>query len=357
MKTILACATGFFSWWFRELAGLVPQPIRYRLSPERQPLLLALKGGQLEIRLPGKPEANFAIEGIEHPDGTAGLRTFIASRRLRHRRAIVELPPGHVLTPVVDLPIEAAMNLDEVLGHEIERHTPFTRNQVAYDKRVIGTDPDGKRLKVQLWIAPLAEVTRSLDWLAQAGLSLIRVAAAGDGQANSPYNLLPPHLRPKSESRLAVPIAALVLLVVALSAALAYVTLEQKTAMAARIEAQAAELRKQRIAQAERQAKIEQFEQLLNLAVATRARAIPTIELLRDLTQHTPDDTWLVQLTMTNDNVLVAGFTRDANALMRSLQQAPVFSNIRYSAPVTRDPSSAYDRFNLMFKLNPGAAQ
>ena len=70
---------------------------------------------------------------------------------------LLELPAERVLQRTVDLPLAAAENLREVLGFEMDRHTPFKAEDVAFDYHIVSTDRQTKRLLVDLTVAPRIE--------------------------------------------------------------------------------------------------------------------------------------------------------------------------------------------------------
>ncbi len=110
------------------------------------------------------------------------------------------LPSSQVLRKEVVLPLAAAENLNQVLGFELGRQTPYTADQAYYDQRVLRQDLGSNRLHVQLGVTPRKAVDEILSHLRSWGVTPHAVVASDELEgAGDCLNLLPPGMRPKAD--------------------------------------------------------------------------------------------------------------------------------------------------------------
>ena len=148
MISLTTTSSRFFAWWFGELVACIPDRVRALLRRNPSFLLLTPTDDAVDStfhrrgrvrqlgQLPLSPEAN---SGRAVADLLGGIR-------LRHLDVVVNIAASNVLRRRVALPIEAAENLREVLAFEMDRHTPFKANDVAYDCVVASAASRPKRL-------------------------------------------------------------------------------------------------------------------------------------------------------------------------------------------------------------------
>jgi general secretion pathway protein L len=81
------------------------------------------------------------------------------------------------------------------------------------------------------------------------------------------------------------------------------------------------------------------------------------IDLLRELTDRIPDDTWVQSLEYQNQEVQLRGESGQATALIGLLEEAPGFEGVSFRSPVTQVARTGKERFNLAFTFSPEAPQ
>ena len=75
------------------------------------------------------------------------LRALIAAGRDQVR---LVLTPEQALLKTITLPLATEENLREVVGFELDRHTPFTPDQAYYDVQIVRRDPQNEKIVVSL---------------------------------------------------------------------------------------------------------------------------------------------------------------------------------------------------------------
>ncbi|HSR71719.1 MAG TPA: hypothetical protein VLL72_05000, partial [Kiloniellales bacterium] len=203
--------------------------------------------------------------------------------------AIVRLPAETVLRHRVRLPLEAAENLREVLGFEMDRHTPFKAEEVYYDFRPTGYDRINKWLYVDLAVVPREFADRILALLRSWGPVACRLEAADPAAG---YNLLPEALRPAPNRFLPVTAAALAVIGLVLIGARLYQPLWEREQILARTEQQLA-LAREAAAEAERlEQRLAQLKEQASVVRERRQRSWTVVELLDEISARLPDDSW-----------------------------------------------------------------
>ena len=349
--------SGFFRWWGRELAAFLPAVLRGRLERGGQRLIVEISGERarfgLEKGRDARPLGGVTIStaGLAgRPD--AGQRDAVArivrAARTRFAEVVLKIPRDKVLRRLVDLPAAAAENLREVLGFEMDRHTPFKADEVYFDYRLEGSDPERKRIKVDLVVVPRAVADQGVRLATSWGLAPDRIAAGEDpAEAAQPFNLLPAEAA-RTRTGLGVHVA-LALLVVAglLSAALLYLPLERERRLLAAIEAELAIVKGEALAADKMKSQIEEIVQRGSFVVERKRGAYGAIELLDELTRLVPDHTWVLKFGFRGGRLTLSGYSAKPSSLIGLLEESAMLTGVRFSAPVTMDQKIGLERFNL----------
>jgi general secretion pathway protein L len=335
----------FFRWWLGELAALVPAALRTRLSGGGERLLLEVGGAAPRFfRLRGR-------KAVPLDDRK------LASRKSKTTLTLA-LPRGEIVTRPTELPLAAEENLREVVGFEMDRLTPFSRDEVYYACRVTGRDAKAGYLKVDILLAPRGKVDALLAGLRGDGLRIVALDVATEFPGRPlGVNLLPQATRPRS-SRLtrglagALSVAAVVLLTVALQ-----IPLQRKGDYAAALDARVT-------AERTRVGALRRLEEeIAGLQVADssledlKRRNAFTLALLDQVTRLLPDDAWLNQLSVNGERLDLGGFSPNSSKLVTTFEESPQFTETVFRAPVTQDPRLGLERFSLSTRLTPGAGR
>ncbi len=353
LAPVAVAVARFLRWWVGELRACLPARLREALARKVQTLAVVV----------GEDEARFllrragACEEIARvalgPGGSAApARAAVAAirrrRDLRGAEVVACLPHDRVLRREVALPLAARENLREVLGFEMDRHTPFATADVYFDWRVLEMDEPGKRILVDLAAAPRATVDRSLAALKAWGLPPDATGVLGpQAERSEPFDLLPPEARPRRRAvrhRLTVGLA-----LVAASLAVAAVRLDI-AGQQRLLEAYDAEIARSRAAGLEADGMRTQLAALSERGrhVVERKRTRPSLVALLDaVTRLLPDDTWLSQFRVQGDQLILSGYAPTASKLIATLEDSPALSQVRFTSPVTVDPKLGVERFNL----------
>ncbi|MGA2400538.1 MAG: PilN domain-containing protein [Syntrophobacteraceae bacterium] len=76
------------------------------------------------------------------------------------------------------------------------------------------------------------------------------------------------------------------------------------------------------------------------------------LELLNLLTLLTPDDTWLNYLSLRKGQLILRGESKSAIKYLSDLSKTDGLSDVKFASPVTRDPGTDLERFNVQLQLD-----
>ena len=180
---------GFWPWWIGELRALIPPRLMSWMVGDVAVTDLKVDATGISLlRLESGKLVAFASVPV------AEVATHPLLRDLRakgHAQVRVLLNDHQILQKNISLPAAVEENLREVMGFELDRHTPFTAAQAYFDVKLRKRDPQRDSIDVLLAVAARNVVDPLLSTVRQAGLSVESVSAAGADAIAQSIELLP----------------------------------------------------------------------------------------------------------------------------------------------------------------------
>jgi len=102
----------------------------------------------------------------------------------------------------------------------------------------------------------------------------------------------------------------------------------------------------------ELQTRISKFEQDQKTLSEFNAQGYPLLELLTLLTQVTNEETWLNYFSLKKGQMMLRGESKSAIKYLSELSKVEGFQDVKFASPVTRNPTSDQERFNLQLEVN-----
>jgi len=349
----IALISRFFRWWVGELAALLPQGWRSALSDRRPRVIVLVGEGTARIHYGRRNDFRdlgtipFLPEDREAGDQLCPQ--ILASFRTRDADIVLRLPRQAALRRMVDLPLAAMENLREVIGFEIDRHTPFKAGEVYFDYGLRAKDTANNRLTVDLVVVTRGPADAAISQLRAWDLDPDRLDV--EGSEATEVNLLPlaSHRGGAGHRRWLVAAAAAGLCVLAGIAV--YLPLHQKQKLAAEARAEMQVALAEADQSKELSERVEQFKANGVFVVRQKQQRPSVSEVLSLLTDVLPDDTWVIQLSWIGERLTVAGYSASSSSLIAALEDAALFSEVRFNSPVTVDQRVGLERFNLSAKV------
>ena len=339
----------FFHWWGGELAFLVPSGLRRRLRDRQGYLIISpsRQGYLLEFFDDDKLIAQKSIASAD----TAGYQQLKnQDPAIEKTEVVLRLASEHALQRVIFLPAAAQENLQQVVGFELDRYTPFKPEQVYFSAVVLGKTEQGQ-IRVLLIVVPnnfLDQQLAAMEALAVPPHRVDYQATVSEfPQIRDAYNLLPERYRQRG-SRLNQSIHWLlsgILLLLTIAALVGPVWLEGR----------AVDSLKSRIKQLEKQTRLVEAQQREIDALRGETQKLIDIKdqspallgVLAELSSLLKDDTWLTHLQYSNKHLQIQGQSPAASALISLLEGSAFFSKVSFVSPLTQDKTTGRERFQI----------
>lgn len=328
--------------WLSELNGVLPARWRERL------------GSGSQIGLIDWPLTDLPTDPVARGASSTEQTSESARAGLAGARHILLLPANTVLIQHLSVPVIATRNLRDVLGFELDKHTPFNATQLYFDAKVVSRDK--QQAKVVL-VAILRERLQAiLDECQQQGLVLQAVDVRDAHGTPLGIDLLPTHARPKQRAgnrfnRWLLAICAALLLGCML------LWLNARQTLLDDMQNSVAEQRQQ-VAQLQRLR-----GELLNTRgaahyLAQRKLAQPALtQVLADLTDCLGADTWLEQLEVSDSgDVTLSGQSASASDLINRVKGCHSLVDAQFQGIIQPDADTGKDHFSLRAHLRKETA-
>lgn len=311
----------------------------------------------------GRDRADGSIEVLQRflvRDGKAIPQSLPAAlEAIRNHAASVtlRLPAELGLRKTIRLPLAAIENLREAVSFQLDRHTPFSKEEAYFDCRLLQRDDATSQLVVEATVVARGVVEAACATAERLGwrIGSVEIMREETGPRTAATPLVVPNLRRKPHAQLALnaATAAFFIVLVGIAALLPVIdeqTQEGKLAQqldAARLQAQAAAHLDKENQELRREASF----------LASRITAHPSaLDILLELTKLTPNDTFLESAQYNGSEIQLAGVATSASVLIGRFAQSSVFRNMEFGSPVTPDPRTGRERFQITGQLQAQAA-
>lgn len=341
---------GFFNWWGRELAFLVPKALLQRLRDRHGCVVFTPE-------LHGYTVDFFDDDGkvvVRRQLGFAARAEFqqlkVQFPALEKAEVVLRLTAEKALHKLIYLPTAALENLQQVVGFELDRYTPFSIEQVYFNAIMLGKT-DHAQLKVLLIVAPKLVLDQQLLQIETLGVRPHRIdyqpVLQDFPKIEHAFNLLPDRYRHQgsklSQSMHWVANGLLVLLTLGVFVWPIW------------LQGQAVDSLKTRIKQLEKQNRIVDQQQTELDALRAETQKLIDIKyqspallaVLGELSNLLNDETWLTHMQYSDKRMQIQGQSPAASALISVLEQSEFFSNVSFVSPLTQDKTTGRERFQI----------
>lgn len=354
----LTFARQVLDWWLGELIGMVPARIRQSLTFARNHMILAPDhAGYAVLYCSGaatRPLGRIPADALLSPVsltaaiGDAGL----ARRTLQGKLPLtLRLPASKALVTRLSLPAAVKADLPQILRFEMDRRTPFSADSAFFSYDILPGAVAGK-LTVIMTVMAKAAVSELLTRLAPLGVPIRQVTVAGSADIPVSGNLLPPEKTGNGGLRLVLRLGALGTVLIV--AAGLYSMWQDSEATVSTLRHDIARLRKI-VEQVETSgAEIERLQAASAFLSERRRNSLTATHILADLTRVLPDDTWLMQLSMSDDKLQIAGYSSAAAGLIERIMQSSAFRTPQFRSAVTQDATTGRERFEMVMTISGG---
>lgn len=355
-------ARTFLMWWRAGLVDCLPKRMRALLDRRDADILLRLDAcnedddGNDDGNDHGNVDSDHANAEINID--TLFTRPYNASPGTR---VILVLPQRAVLIKPMRFPLAARDNLRAIAAFELDRQTPFTLDQAAFDVHLPhiashrGKHPSS--LSVEVAVMPKTSLDVLTEKIASANWPLHGVDVMTSNGHRLGINLLDPALRAPQrtpERRMTVWLTSVFLVLTAVAC------YQWQSARETALNDMQTRVSAMRVAAHSVMRLREQVRDQASMAsYLTRLKTSrPGMdEVLLQLTTALPDDSWLQQIEVdATGQVRLAGLSAHATALLGRLQQATSLHDVSFQGAIEPDQQTHLDHFYLAGHLTNDAA-
>lgn len=353
-KKIITITVRFVCWWGEGLAAFCPQ--RQRIMARNY--CIAYWSGRV-VRFSfcttgGVTE--FGEIDLDHdPFGDAGAAVV---RKIRACKAplVLRIDSDQGVEVSDCLPAAAMKDIDNILLHRIDLVSPWPLSTVRFAVTAISPRRDGF-LEICLAIVPRRTVEAAIVILESLRLTSEAIELGPADPKFPPSHNLDPRYRPRVSRSAIVGLMALQMGLLLLST-FAQDKVQERVELRNKHLDQLNSLERQLVDASAVEERFAMLQRDRNAVLELKNQRISALVVLENLSRLLPDTVWLDGLTITEANLLIAGFSTNAAALPSLLENSLLFSSATFTAPIERahipNESEApldVERFNLRVQL------
>lgn len=350
-SAVVGAARGFLAWWAGELSDILER--RGSAANSWQVMFVrrgAGSGWDVYVR------ARQAIEQVATSNDAGEQLVERLQRRLGKGKIpssaiVLRLHPSEIVQTHIGVPAAAREVMEPILRNQIERLAPWPADKALFAYEVSGAASETGTLNVQVAVAARSAVEGLVAELDSLGYRPGVVDFGTDSTAPPGMNLLPRREQAaEGPGRLIVASVCIVMAVSVIAGAVGGALYGRRVAemndLAARLEAVGAE-RKSTLRSADASSESRKLAWL----TAQKADQPSMALTLEALSRALPDEAWLDRLEVSQGVVTIAGSATNADRLIGHLEASKLFSDVQFSAPITRADGGAIDTFSITAKI------
>lgn len=341
-----SAASGLLRWWVAELQDMLPAWLRRRLRRQRPAVIFYPDDDAIEALLAA--DDALTVLGRWRSDGTEReAAAQWATRQLRQvrRRGLTvgaRIPAAAVLRRQVNLPEAVMEDVRGAVMYEIDRLTPYRADDVLFDVRVAGHDRAAAICAIEIIAVPRSSLAGVLDMTSRLGIAPDFVDAPVDPRHPRVSGDIRGHSAAASTPHRYTVARALLLLAFFLATATVVLPIMRYASDSERA-AVAVEAGRAKAAYAARLRTELRDLRAAHAVLDNVRRGTPDlITILETLTTLLPDDTFLIEVELSNGRLQIGGYGRSATNVLTAIEASPLFENSTFRVPVTQ--ASQYDR-------------
>ncbi len=339
----------FFDWWRQQLLDLLPLGIARAISRRADAVILDLDGETAKLLVRRGGAVALMRQSKADEGGFRELSQALATVEDLPRSVILRLPSASVLHKAVSLPLAAKRNLQTVLGFEMDRETPFARDEVYWNFVVGRDDKTSGRVRVDLFIVPRAIAEPVVDSLRAAGIAIDGVEIGEQNRGGAVIRLAAARRwewLTGDRSLLGLTAGAAVLFLLAILTPF----IRQELALSAANSTIAA-LSSQADAAGSLRQSIDQTSGAAGVIGRERVHTGNLLGTLAAVTKLLPDDSHLTALTLREGHLTITGVSPSAAHLIDVLAKSSAFRDPTFESPVVQSDKGHLETFTISATL------
>lgn len=331
------------AFWGESMRSSLPRSIQQKLTVDEEQIIVSLHQETDTLNVIQNRDGRVTALGeFLYKDNYCDpeMLRLLTDKANKDSELILAVSPQQVLSKRVAFPEAVAGNLKQTLYYEMDKHTPFPKNEVLYDVEVV--NKNAGKVFAMLHILHRPTLAHLLKLFTDNQVMFDQLCTT----ETQNINLLPESLRRKQplfrfgrNGFLLVLVSALLLLMLATPLYFKRQTSIDLDREIARLDP----LANGEIALWEQRDKAEQtLVEFLDL------QPLSFSQIYEELAKVIPDDTWVNSFNLQRDKVILRGESTDAAALVAIINKSPLFNNAKIVSPIVKARgNNAKERFHI----------
>lgn len=339
----------FLTWWADELIGVVPPAIRNIFTTDEETVQIVFSSMQTIVSLPTENSVATNTFDLAFPEilGAEEFKKFL-SKENGHPVSII-LSEDLILERQIILPKAAKNNLRNIVKLQLPRLLPMAEQDIHFD--CLPIEKEGQNvITVSVAMIKRHLSQKIISIFIDAGRRIKAIKGLSRAGENVLFTFLNLGKKYKAiESRVAGGLIIGFLVLIVLFASIHYRQLSKREAFLSR---KMTELTQEARGVEALSNEIQKFDQQQEL-YQNKIEHLRLDEILSNLTELLPDNSWIFDFAMNGNRLTIAGKTSNASLLVEKIDDSPLFSNVTNSSTRISNPtgSTSRERFSISFEL------
>ena len=348
-SSITQSINDFFTWWGEGLMLLLPGNQSNKLGRSKESLLLKITQNGFQVL---NHSEEMLLNEEQSISNSYEILTDLFNRDASKVGLDIQIRNSEVLTRQISLPANTEENLYEVIQYEMDRYTPFTKDDVYFDYRVEERIKDKQLIKVLLIVVRKEILDPVVSAIENSDVHLTNIDIIDEDDAANNFhdvNLLRSRRdinknKNSSIKWLAAAAVGLLILTSITPLIINYIHIKKLSSELADLEPTVGKVK-------QLQNEYTKMQDQVGYLVKIKEDNPSIIEMLNLLTQVMPDHTYVQRLSLEGGLISIQGLSASASELIPLIDQTGMFDDIRFAAPVTQSGGDGLERYSITAQI------
>ncbi len=342
----------FFKWWGGQLSFLLPQKFLDALARRKSLIVVEIKVASASISYINYQQEIFLGKFEFNELAKEEIHNLIASNnQYSDAKIVLRVPENLSIIQDVFLPAAAADNLHQVMSYELDRYTPFNKEQVYFDVIKIGPANNSALIHLVLILTQKASLDVMYEQCLGLGLQPFYADSAAyidmPESVSEQYNLLPKEQCQKVSKKPLFILLGSILVTLVLFTALMIFPLKIADDSLIELKKHVRKVEKVALEIEDSKKSIDYLYQATQTIIDKKSAAPSMIKIINTISHIFNDDTWVSNLRYFNNSLQLSGQSENASNLIGSLEKTKLFRGTKFISPVTKDNRTGRERFKI----------
>jgi general secretion pathway protein L len=338
LASFKSVALVFGAWWVSELVGCIPASVRNTIfCPEKMPVIKLADGKA----------------SVHYPKGVSASNSNSATG---DKPALVDVQPSDVFCNQFRMPSVEKSKLRQAVLFEIERRSPMPTQNASVDFSVLHHDPLTRTMEIEWVMAPLSVIEQGRKAAFNLGFFPVAIGVADSKEEGLRYVFS--RARQPFNFYIDKPVFACLVALGFFVASVAFILWGDL--WNSKISEQSlAKLKAESAAVQTIKADVEKMG-AGGARLTALAKGPDIADILRQLTEALPDDSWVFECDVTGSQLRIIGYSTSASSLVEHLASATLFDHPHFQAPITPQANTPnhkpLERFDIVMTVRGRSA-